>query len=177
MNLFGRKHHPQPQPEAPIVITDADLPHVGQVVDNFLGAVGNDAALHFRGRELAVASGAPTMDDIVVGRAPSSGLDRPWRWLASAAEQADRAGDYLLVARIALLVTFWATTLEPRMGLGNHLEMRLDNPPPEVASRIYTAGLRAIPHLPEDSVIIEHPTGTVTAASLLASCTAQLGPR
>lgn len=174
MSLFGKKHRPQPRPEAPIVITREDLPHVGQLVDNFLGAVGNDAALHFRGRELAVASGAPTMDDIVAGRAPGSGLDRPWRWLASAAEQADRAGDHILVARIALLVIFWTTALEPRMGLGNHLEMRLDNPPAEVAARIYTIGLRSIPHLPEDHVIIDHPTGTVTAASLLASCTAQL---
>ncbi|MEV7325260.1 hypothetical protein [Streptomyces sp. NPDC093970] len=177
MSLFGKKPRPQPPAEAPIAINDADLPRVSQLVDNFLGAVGNDAALHFRGRELAVASGAPTMDDIVAGKAPGSGLHRPWRWLASAAEQAERAGDYLLVARIALLVTFWVTTLGPRMGLGNHLEMRLDDPPPEVASRICTVGLRAIPHLPGDSVIIDHPSGRVTAASLLASCTAQLRPR
>jgi len=171
MSLFGRKHQPQPRPEPPIVITDADLPHVSRVVGDFLDAVGNDAALHFRGRELAVASGAPTLDDVVTGRAAAGGLHRPWRWLAAAAEQAERAGDYLLVARITLVLTFWTQTLGPRMGLGNHLEMRLDDPPPEVASRIRTTGLRAIPHLPGDSVVVSHPTGTVTAASLLASCT------
>lgn len=176
MGLFSKRPAPRPPSEPPVVITTSDLTQAGQLVPAFLAAVGNDPALHFAGSRIATASGAPTLAEMAAGKAPSSGVHRPWRWLAAVAERADSTGDDLLVARIALMARFFVTALSPRMALGNHLEMRLDNPPQGVLRGIYATAVRALPRLPAGTVLVEHPTGTVTAGDVLLDCSNQLRP-
>lgn len=167
MGLFKKKTQPEPQ-EAPLIVTDADLPQARELVGAFLDAVGNDPALHYAGLQIALASGAPDMQEVVMGRAPASAIDRPWRWLAAVAEQAASANDPLLAGRVAWFAAFWTTTLGPRMGIGNMLEMRMDPPKGDVLPRIYTAAAQVLPQLPDDAIIIDHPTGTVRVGTVLA---------
>ncbi|MFC4033879.1 hypothetical protein ACFO3J_20690 [Streptomyces polygonati] len=177
MGLFSRRSTSQPPPEPPIVIAASDLERAGELVATFLASAGNDPGLHFAGSRIAIASGAPTMEQVAMGKAPATGLARPWRWLAAVAERAENTGDDLLVARVALMARFFVTALAPRMGLGNHLEMRLDPPSHEVLRGIYATAVRALPRLPAGTVIVDHPTGTVTAGDVLLDCSNQLRPR
>ena len=173
MGLFSKKPQPEPQ-EAPITVTDADLPQASDLVLAFLTSVGNDRALHYAGLQIALASGAPTLEDVTAGRAPFSAIDRPWKWLAAVAERAASANDPLLAGRVAWLALFWTVTLAPRMGIGNMIEMRMDPPKGDVLPRIYTAAAQALPRLPGDAIIIDHPTGTVRVDAVLTHVTRAL---
>jgi hypothetical protein len=179
MALFDRKKtEPSPAVQrvlAPVVVEDGDLQRADQLLEQFEQAVGDDAATRYAAQAIAQAGGVPSFEQAlhIQMETGQTGMDRPWRWLAAVDREAERRGDCGLVARISLFVTFWIMQIDPHLQLGDRLDMQLEKPPRSVLAEVYTIGLRVLPRLDPNAVVVDHPTGTMRVQQLLVGCAQQ----
>lgn len=112
---------------------------------------------------------------------------RIWSWLATVAEGAAGRGDLRLAVRCVHFTTWWLLVQTPQMSNAAEMAMRLPGGVPGVpCGRLLTVGLRSIPQLPADELLIDdRPSheNTITMRDALRFCaavalqrTAHLGP-
>ncbi len=78
--------------------------------------------------------------------------------------------DYRLVARRALFVHTWMVVIDPHLMLADRLDMRLDSPPRDARSDIYSVALATLPQIEPGQVLIKNLTApSAPGRSLLAA--------
>lgn len=160
MPLFGRKSAPPATPPAPdrIVVTDADFAAAPELFRRFEDSqiTGSDATVRYAALSIAIAAGMPPLEEMmrqsVGGKDPD--LDRPWRWLVALATEAQRRGDFDLVAHLCFFSHFWATSLAPHMTLADQMDTRLCPPPPDQLAHIYAIGLSCMRQLDPQHLLV-----------------------
>ncbi|HEY2221361.1 hypothetical protein [Actinomycetospora sp.] len=81
---------------------------------------------------------------------------RVWSWLAAVTESAAERGDHRLAARCVGFATWWLLVQTPQMSPAAEMAMRLEGGVPDVpCGRLLTVGLRVIPLLPPDELLID----------------------
>jgi hypothetical protein len=158
----------------PVTVSDSDLQAARSLLPRFLSAV-DDAGVRGGALAIALAAGAPTMQEAVLAQMKTgqSGIDRPWQWLRGVGRLAHRSGDDDLVVRVALFAVYWMVNIQPTAGLGDHQDMRMDDPPADILADLYTLALEVLPGCDPHRVVVDHPTGTVTVQTVLLGCAAQ----
>ena len=77
-------------------------------------------------------------------------------WLAAVAESAAERGNHRLAARCVGFTTWWLLVQTPQMSPAAEMAMRLPRGvPDEPCGRVLSVGLRVIPQLPPDELLID----------------------
>lgn len=174
MGLFSRRPAVTTAPrETPVVVDSALLARVGTLLAAFeqeakTGGTrdGMDAAV------TALARAGGRTDDPVWASSEKDymvrltmqfveGDEQPhvvriWSWLATVAEGAAERGDLRLAVRCVGFTTWWLLVQTPQMSPAAEMAMRLPGGVPDVpCGRLLTVGLRAIPQLPADELLVD----------------------
>ena len=143
-----------------------DVRRLAALLDQFELAVGRDGAVRRAVAAIAHAGGFTTFLDLVMAQGDP---DRPWKWLAAVAERAAVEGELVLVGRAYLFVDFWTGTLAPLLGPDDWMELGLERPEPATGTRLVVAGFEALRRLPGRDVLVDHPSGVITVATMTIS--------
>ncbi|PZG24161.1 hypothetical protein C1I95_01225 [Micromonospora craterilacus] len=147
-----------------------DLDIARRVVRGFLAALGDDALMGQAAQAVIEAGGGVAdLETLLrhvrqVEQTGDLGIDRPWRWLAVVAAEAQRLGDHHLVADIGYFVFVWDTRLRSRIVAGEPISM-LQLPPVEAVRDVYSTALSALAEVDPGHLIADR-TGTTTASTL-----------
>ena len=99
---------------------------------------------------------------------------RIWSWLATVAEGAAERGDLRLAVRCVGFTTWWLLVQTPQMSNAAEMAMRLPGGVPRrPGGRLLTVGLRALPQLPADELVIDDSPSnenTMSVADCLRVC-------
>lgn len=171
---FFRRSRPAPVATvpSPVIAQRSDLNRAAALFEQFERAVGNDSALRYAVAEIARAGGAVSMEDALkahMNGAPPD-RDRPWKWLAAVAHEAQRSGDRDVVAHLALFVGMWVTLYDPHLTMADRMDMLLDPPPAHLLGEIFSVALLELPALDPRTVLAEDPTGRQTVSDVLLVC-------
>jgi len=175
VGLFSRKartKQPSATSAAPVIIGDEDLDRAGPLLRQFEQAMGTDAPMRAAILAIAKAGGAPSMEQALRAGMDTGFIDlnRPWRWLAALAREAQRREERELLAHLALFVAMWVKGYNLRLTLADRMDLRLDSPPPELLGEIFSVALVEIAKLDPDAIVVDHITGRVTIQDLLLLC-------
>ena len=143
-----------PQSGAVPAATNDQLELANLVLHTFEQVIGKSNA-YFDVGALAVsrAGGLGNLADVMAERTRTGAdvdLDRPWRWLATVAEQAYELKQSALVVRVGVFTSFWCTQIAPGVTQADWEAWVLTRPSDETAARIATVVLRAVRHSDPD---------------------------
>jgi hypothetical protein len=169
MGFFNRNKPASPPAKAvrPIIVQPADLPGFSKRLDAVMSAMG--------GRSDSMYDAIQVLGESVGGFDPfgkealrlmSQNHDmgqettRPWRWFARASELANELDDYSIAPRVWVFAA-WFKGMQPKLGLRDFADLRMDGIPNDVFNSIAAAADEALARLPDDYVVAD------TAAEVL----------
>ena len=159
-----------PTTGSPDTLPPLDLDKIMLLMTRFERSVGttNDAIFGAL-REFAVAGGAPEIETYVALSAAGrdTGIDRPWRWLARAAQEAQVVKRVDLVSHIAIFASFWKMNLEPTWRRGEWVDTLLQRISDESLTCLANVILPTLDKLDPGLVIMRHPTGDIDVQGML----------
>lgn len=138
--------------------TEADLPRLEAVLDDFLGSVGTPR-FEVAVQHLARAGG---IDVDRIEWALTRGADamhRPWHWLLLGAQAARSANRGDLLIKASGVVSFWQMAIAPTLTPADWLAMGLSTCPTDVETAIHQLALDSSIDLPDDAVLATDAQG------------------
>lgn len=122
-----------------------DVARAEQVIDRFAQVIGDSDAMYRAFADISRAGGAgPWKETVRRGFNDPGILDRPWWWLAVAAERANGAGQSHVAAKIAAFTEMFVVLFLPKLNLAGAMDAGLSDPPAAARARIGAAGLAAL---------------------------------
>ena len=117
-------------------------------------------------RRLLIISGTPTKPvEMLSAMASDPGArQRPWRWLAEVAEQANACGLHDIAAMSFMFGLHWTCVVGPTLTAGDMIEIGLDRGPSlDLRGRLAEAALGATAALGPDFVLAEDGSASISA--------------
>jgi hypothetical protein len=151
---------------SPVTVEPGDFEIVDQLMEQFNSAIGNNELIQQFGPAMQRAGGwisfEATLDMVAEYPGSVNYIDRPWRWLAAVANEAEFRGNYVLTSKIAGFTEFWSRNFAPNM-TPSEWAWGMPSAPPDISRMsIGHAFQRAARNLDADSIILQNSTGKLT---------------
>jgi hypothetical protein len=177
MALFGRKTPPPPSskpriPDRPPIVTAQDIKNAQTLVDEWDVSLGTNARIWACLERIGKAGGYPGANALLdlqyQGYDADEVMQRPWRWLIAVSDASLASGDNVLPGRTFLLMYLFDSQMAQGMTMGDFLDTGMAKPARANQSALAQRAERALAILPQELVIHDSATGTVTAGMALA---------
>jgi len=149
-----------------------DLAITRTLMADFGGAVGTTDGLQRICAKIYAAVGITRGEQLLArhSKDPNPG----WRWLTEVAGEAARRQEALLVAQVFAFTAFWRTTVAPKLGPADWIDLLLPFPPDDMYAAVVEAALPCLLRLPPDQLVTGNTTEKMHAGDLATYAATQV---
>lgn len=153
----------------PFIVDDQTIARVAELMRMFNDA-GSFDRQHAIGGGICSVAGSGNFGQFVRAKVDAEEwFGRPWKMLAAVALRAAQKGDHVLVGRIFGFTYIWDTSIYPKLGRADLVDVMMQSCPPAIEVAIATVAFSSLQQLSGDQVIFSDDTGSLTARVLIVA--------